>query len=218
MKSNKGFNPNPSPGRVYQSIMNQINLLALQAKRDNTKIPVFQTTKKRLETMRQVVFDVAQNYPDIHFQVFGDCTCWISQEIHLAKALCYTWVEQSTQSGKWLVLASPPGALRYDCLSVYKDKDKAVELALEMLPTIRAFDLSEWDKKYNSSKYLELIRSLPFDDDSIVGTITSDGTTMFDRATQDYLQVSLDKASRGEITKEDLQSAVSEFAAGRETS
>lgn len=166
--------------------------------------------------MRQVVFDVAQNYHDLHFQVFGNCTCLISKEIHLAKAFCYTWVEQSTESGKWLVLASPPGALRYDCFSVYNDKDRAVELANVLLPTIRAFDISEWDKKYNSSKYLELIRSLPLDDDSIVGITTSDGTTMFDRATQDILQVSLDKALRGEITQEDLESAVSEFAADKD--
>ena len=200
----KGFNPNPQPGRIYSSLMSQISLLSQRVEKGGNIVPVFQTTNDRFSSLKQVVIDLAIIKPNLHFQLFEDYSCIITKNIPLTKFFDYVWVEQSKISLKWLVIASPPGALRYDCLTVWKLESDAHQVASDISDIIRNFPVTEWNKKYESEYYRNFIRSLPEDDDSIVGLITDDGVTRFDVSTQNELQGSFNKLLHEEISREEF--------------
>lgn len=207
----KGFNPNPKPGRIYSSIMSQIKLLIRRLEKGENIVPVFQTTNNRFPVLKQVVRDLALMEPNLHFQIFEDCSCVITERIPLKKLFDYVWVEQSTISLKWLVMASPPGALRYDCLTVWKQESDARQLASDILYIINNFPLVEWNKKYESEYYRNFLRSLPFDEDSITGLINDDGVMNFDINTQNELEADFHKLLRSEISKEEYSLLLSEI-------
>ncbi|MEA5574434.1 hypothetical protein [Calothrix sp. UHCC 0171] len=138
----KGYNPNPNSRKIYSSIKTQIRLLINKYKSDKNAIHVFETTKIRFEILRQVAFDLAVRNPNLHFQVFDDrCCCIVTQHIPLKEAFSYTWVKQSEVSGKWLVMAVPPGATRIDSLTVWIKEEDARKVALRILNKIRNFPL-----------------------------------------------------------------------------
>ena len=66
----KGFNPNPRPGRVYTSLISQIKLLINNFEEDDKQIPVFKTTNKRFEILRQVVNDAGTHKKRLIFSSF----------------------------------------------------------------------------------------------------------------------------------------------------
>ena len=202
----KGFNPNPRPGRVYTSLISQIKLLINNFEEDDKQIPVFKTTNKRFEILRQVVNDFAPTRKDLYFQVFSEENlCVITKQIPLDKTFSYAWVEQSEISGKWLVMASPPGAIRYDCLTVWKSEEDARQVASDILERITNFPLDDWDKKNESKYYRNFLEELPFDEDSITGLITESRVVNFDVNTQEKIRPLFDKLVKGEITKEKFQ-------------
>lgn len=170
----KGFNPNPKLGQAYSSLKTQIELLIKQSQSDSNLIPIFHTTKKRFAILRQVVNDLAINRPELNFKVFRDRYCCVITETEAGKeGFSYTWVEESKQSNRWLVMAQPPGATRFDSLSVRSREEDARKIALEALNTIRNFPLNEWDNRYKSEYYWDFVQSLAADDENILEMIAS---------------------------------------------
>lgn len=204
----KGFNPNPKPGKAYSSIKNQIELLIKQSQNDSNLIPIFHTTKKRFAILKQVANDLAISRLDLNFKVFSDnqdrYCCVVTETLPGEKGFSYAWVEQSKISNKWLVMAQPPGATRVDSLTVWNTEIDARKVALEILNTIRTFPLDEWDKKHNSEYYRRFLRSLPMDDDSVVGIMTPESIVNFDIEAQKELKVYYEQVLNSEITKEEF--------------
>lgn len=206
----KGFNPNPKPGHIYSSIKAQIELLIKQFQNDKESIPVFKTTEKRFAVLKQVVNEIALDRSDLYFKVFSDEHCCIvTEHIPIEQGFSYVWLEQSKISGKWLVIAQPPGATRYETLTVWNKQEDANKVALEILSFIKKFPLDEWDKKYESKYYHSFIKSIPPDDDSIIGIKTPDGIVSFDINTQEELEVCYKQLVNFEITKEEFLQKVS---------
>ncbi|MBW4512805.1 MAG: hypothetical protein KME64_40890 [Scytonematopsis contorta HA4267-MV1] len=200
----KGFNPNPKKGQTYLSIENQIERLLEQCEKDKNSTPVFQTYKKRLQVLKQVAHDLAVSKPDYHFSVFSDdVRCVITEHKPLEYGFSYTWLEQSKISGKWMVMAKPPGSTRYDCLTVRKEEE-ARKVALDIIESIRNFPVEEWDKKYQSKYYRSLLRSLPMDDDSITSLITPDTLVNFDADAKKELKTYYNQVMNSEINREEF--------------
>ncbi len=212
----KGFNPSPKPGKAYSSIKNQIELLIKQSQNDSNLIPIFHTTKKRFAILKQVANNLAISKPDFNFKVFSDNQdryCCVVTKTNLGKeGFSYTWVEQSKISNKWLVMAQPPGATRFDSLTVWNTEADARKVALEILDRIKTFPLNEWDKKHDSEYYRRFLRSLPADEDSIVGMITPESIVNFDIEAQKELKVYYEQVLNSEITKEEFYQKVDEIA------
>ena len=211
----KGFNPNPKPGQAYSSIKNQIELLIKKYLLDRSLIPVFHTGKKRFAILKRVANDLAISNPDLNFIVFiGEddrYCCAITETNPGEKGFSYTWVEQSTRSGKWLVMAQPPGATRFDSLTVWNNEVDARRISLEILDTIKTFPLDEWNKKHDSEYYRRFLRSLPADEDGVVGVITPESIVNFDIEAQNELKVYRDQVLNSEITKEEFYQKISEI-------
>ena len=70
-------------------------------------------------------------------------------------------------------MAQPPGATRFDSLSVRSREEDARKIALEALNTIRNFPLNEWDNRYKSEYYWDFVQSLATDDENILEMIAS---------------------------------------------
>ncbi len=68
-------------------------------------------------------------------------------------------------------MACPPGAEDSRSLSVYFDKPRAETLQQQLELIIRNFPLKDWQQQLLSPKYLELLNSLPPDDDEVVGIL-----------------------------------------------
>lgn len=66
----KGFNPNPKTGHAIESISKQLIRLVKEFEKNQRQIiPIFQTTSKRQLALSSAVHQVAQQFPDLHFQV-----------------------------------------------------------------------------------------------------------------------------------------------------
>ncbi|MEA5595746.1 hypothetical protein [Rivularia sp. UHCC 0363] len=220
----KGFNPNPKPDKVYLSIKTQIELLIKQSQSDEQSsavgdhnlIPIFHTTKKRFAILKRVANDLAISTPNLNFTVLSDnedrYCCVVTETNPGEKGFSYTWVEQSKISNKWLVMAQPPGATRFDSLTVWNSEADARRIALEIFNTIKNFPLNEWNKKHDSKYYRSFLRSLPPDDDSVVGIMTPQSIANFDIEAQNELKVYYDQVLNSEITKEEFYQKLTEIA------
>lgn len=151
------------------SLERQINHCLKKAK--SQEVVVFTTTPKRKRVLSHVVNYLAKKHTDIHFQVFFD------KEYHAPmvvicphednkKEMSYTWVEQSNLTGKFLVMASPPGAYGYGCITVWKDQDKAIEISSRIFNSILNMPLKDWELRQGEFK--KLLDSLPDDDDEAI--------------------------------------------------
>ncbi|MDY7008555.1 MAG: hypothetical protein SWX82_32695 [Cyanobacteriota bacterium] len=85
----------------------------------------------------------------------------------------YLWIEQSNLSGKFLIIAKPPGAKLARCLSVWDSYEKALEIADKIYPMVLNFSPIGWDN--NIKKILDAI---PEDDDTAI-TIPHQAREMF---------------------------------------
>ena len=65
-------------------------------------------------------------------------------------------------------MVCPPGTEDYRSLSVSDDKQKAESIKQQLEPILRNFSLKDWKDQLSSSKYVELLESLPSDDDEVV--------------------------------------------------
>jgi len=195
----KGFNP--KPGKIYSNIMFQMKFLVKKFQEEKLA-GIFETSPEKQGYLQQVIRDLAITYPSLHFQIFDGNSCLIGPHIPLTKMSSYVWVEQSERSSKWLVMASPPGAMSYQSLTVWRKKSDADKVASDILETIRIFPLEEWEKKHESKYYREFIRSLPDDDDSITNIITPDGIINFDINSQKELEPDFKKLLQSKISRE----------------
>ena len=78
------------------------------------------------------------------------------------------WVARSSLTGKWLVMAKPPGS-EPRCLTVWRSKEKAEIEAQAIVERVKNFSPHEWNKGQISPIFKKFIDSLPDDDDEIVG-------------------------------------------------
>ncbi len=141
----------------------------------------FKPSKSEFVKGAIAVNQVAQEFPELHFQVFSfeeTPSVGIAQKGD-EKYRNYCWIEQSNLTDKWLVIGCPPGTEDYRSLSVWKDKQKAYSIKQQLEPILRNFPLKDWKGHVSSSKYVELLESLPSDDDEVVG--------IFDRSNGDLL-------------------------------
>ena len=141
----------------------------------------FKPSKSEFVKGAIAVNQVAQEFPELHFQVFSfeeTPSVGIAQKGD-EKYRNYCWIEQSNLTDKWLAPGCPPGTEDYRSLSVWKDKQKAYSIKQQLEPILRNFPLKDWKGPVSSSKYVELLESLPSDDDEVVG--------IFDRSNGDLL-------------------------------
>ncbi len=199
---------------AYKSIKKQLSDCTSLVRSTKGQPTVFSTSQRRMSALSKVVFDLAQENPDINYQVIEDGSCLICLSDHLSDRFGYVWIKKSDLSGKWLVKAAPPGATRLDTLCVWTNKDKAIEVAKNLAPLISSFPLKEWEKQHLSPKYKQLLDFIPFDDDGIVGLIYPD--KQYQQLTieqQQYLQNPFNQAMLKKIPKQDFVSALAEIAA-----
>ncbi|RUS94928.1 hypothetical protein DSM106972_091790 [Dulcicalothrix desertica PCC 7102] len=214
----KFFNEYFQEDKVYSSLKNQIvNLINERStvkknqQLDNDLVPVFSTTENRFPVLRKVVRDLAIKNPHLNFQVFdGDFACLVSEHIPLKEEFSYTWVEKSPRTGKYLVMARPPAASRKDSLCVWKNEVDARNVAQQILNKIREFPIQAWDAKHSSDFYKKFLRTLPDDDDEILGLVNpNDGSvTKFNSNAQKTVNNSFNKVLQGEISREEFYTHV----------
>ncbi len=82
----------------------------------------------------------------------------------------YCWVRRSSLTGKWQVIAKPPGA-EPRCLTVWLSKARAEIEAQAIVEKVRDFSPSEWKKGQMSPTFRKFIDELPDDDDEILGEV-----------------------------------------------
>lgn len=138
-------------------------------------VGVFMTARKHRNSLSIAVNQLAQLFELLHFQVIdsGALEVFITTEVKNTKACCCVWVEESEFTGKWLVQASPPGSWDYRPVSVWKSKDKALEVASNIYRTIRSMSVNDWRDR--TVKYRQFLRDLPEDDDEIIVVLHSHG-------------------------------------------
>ena len=180
----KGFGETV-PSGIEASLIRQLVRpcqLVLNEQQEDAEF-MFYTTKKRLSSLRKVVHSLAQQYPQLFFRVVlfeGSSVARIAKKRICKEGYSYTWVEKSSYSGKWLVMAIPPGAREHRSLVVFNDKTKAEEVANSIEPLIVRMPLSDWHKR--GKAYQALLSSLPEDEDGIIGTMSADtGRSFFCR-------------------------------------
>jgi hypothetical protein len=95
-------------------------------------------------------------------------------------------------------MAAPPGAWECRCLTVWKDEQRAREICESISSPIASMSLFDWEKK--RGEFLKLVKSLPPDDDSIVGLINleSGKTLAFDKQVQEQLLPVFNQALTGD--------------------
>jgi len=185
----------------YKSVYKQIELLVLSIRDQEIteNVPIFRTSLKRKNVLSQVVNDIAQKYPDCYLRVVMLDRETPSVAIApRSKSLSYTWIELSELTGKWQVMAAPPGAWECRCLTVWKDEQRAREICESISSPIASMSLFDWEKK--RGEFLKLVKSLPPDDDSIVGLINleSGKTLAFDKQVQEQLLPVFNQALTGD--------------------
>ena len=196
----KGFGQQVQ-NQSYKSLYKQIELSVLGIKKQEpTKnVSIFMTSPKRKNLLSQVVNEIAQKYPDYCLRVvmLDRGTPGVAIAPHI-KSFSYAWTELSESTGKWRVMAAPPGAWEYRCLTVWKDEERAREICESISGSIASMPLSDWEKK--QGKFLELFKLLPLDDDSIVGLIDleSGKTLAFDKQVQEQLLPVFNQALTGD--------------------
>lgn len=201
----------------YKSLYKQIELLVLDIRDQEVteNVPIFRTSLKRKNVLSQVVNDIAQKYPNCYLRVV-----MIDHEtpsVAIAprsKSLSYTWIELSELTSKWKVMAAPPGAWEHRCLTVWKDEQRAREICESISSPIASMSLFDWEKK--RGEFLKLVKSLPPDDDSIVGLINleSGKTLAFDNQEQEQLLPVFNQALIGDNdakAKAQLELALEQF-------
>jgi hypothetical protein len=196
----KGFGQQVQ-NQSYKSVYKQIELLVLGIKKQELtrNVQIFTTSPKRKNVLSQVVNEIAQKYPDCYLRVVMlDRKVPSVAIVPPNESFSYTWTELSESTGKWRVMAAPPGAWEYRCLTVWKDEERAREICESISSSIASMPLSDWEKK--QGKFLELFKSLPLDDDSIVGLIDleSGKTLAFDKQVQEQLLPVFNQALTGD--------------------
>ncbi len=177
----KGFSQSQKKQPVVDSLKIQLRKHAKIAIANPKEVVIFQTIKKRVRKLAIAVNQVAQEFPELHFQVFSfeeTPSVGIAEKAD-EKYRNYCWIEQSNLTDKWLVMGCPPGTEDYRSLCVWKDKERAETIKQQLEPILRKFPLKDWKGHLSSSKYVELLESLPDDDDEVVG--------IFDRSNGDLL-------------------------------
>jgi hypothetical protein len=194
---------------LYPSIKSQLlEILARYVEQPEDEIIIFNVSEdEELLVLRQVVANMyADMYKegknDIHLQVFvadnddSASGCIITKHKLFTQGKSCVWLKKSKISDNWLVMASPPGAINFYCLSVWKDRTVAEAQATELLNEIKTFPFEEWDKKYKSVVFLNLLQNLPPDDNSYVGFLNQDKGKkgLFDLTTKDTFNNLIKKA------------------------
>ncbi|BDA71532.1 hypothetical protein CAL7716_056980 [Calothrix sp. PCC 7716] len=214
----KFFNEHFQEDKIYSSLKAQIislinsrSTVKKNQQLDKDLIPVFSTTQNRFPILRKVVRDLAITNPHLNFQVFdGDFACIVSEHIPVEEGFSYTWVEKSRMTGKYLVMACPPAGLRKYSLSVWNSGVDARNVAQQILSQIREFPIQAWDAKQNSDFFKKFLRTLPDDDDEIIGLVNSnDGNvTKFNTNAQKTVNNSFNKVLQGKISREEFYTNV----------
>jgi hypothetical protein len=172
----KGFGTQ-APDTVVTSIYNQIRKISRhKLKTNDDNLFVFSTSEKRKKAMSCAIHKVAQEFPELHFQVTyiteeNPGTVIVKAKPH-EKLFSYAWIEESELTNKWLVMGCPPGAWEYRCLSVWHDKQAAIDICAKIRDSVKSMPLEDWDKR--KGMFQELLLSLPDDDDTIVGVMNLD--------------------------------------------
>jgi hypothetical protein len=171
----KGFGVQ-APSATITSLYSQLKKIARQRTEANdNNVFVFGTTEKRKQAMAEVTHKIAQEFPDLFFQVM-----YLTEEspgVVIVKSKpnerlsSYVWVEQSNSTNKWLVMACVPGAWEYRCLAAWNNKQDAVDVGDKIRDSIRSMSLDDWNKR--KGEYLQMLHSLPDDDDTILAVINN---------------------------------------------
>ncbi|MEA5594769.1 hypothetical protein [Rivularia sp. UHCC 0363] len=109
-------------------------------------------------------------------------------------------------------MAQPPGATRFDSLTVWNTEADARRVALEIFDPIKTFPLDEWNKKHDSKYYRSFLRSLPMDEDGVVGMMSPQSIVNFDIEAQNKLKADHDQVLNSEITREEFFQKLTEIA------
>ena len=187
----KGFSQSQKKQPVVDSLKTQLRKHAKIARSKPKEVVIFQTIKKRVRFLAIAVNQVAQEFPELHFQVFSfeETPSVGIAEKGDEKYRNYCWIEQSNLTNKWLVMGCPPGTEDYRSLSVWNEKQKAETVKQQIEPIIRSFPLKDWEQELASTLYMELLNSLPPDDDEAVA--------IFEPSNGDSISISI--SSRGDI-------------------
>ncbi|MCP2727322.1 hypothetical protein [Limnofasciculus baicalensis] len=210
----KGFNPNPKTENATERISKQlIRLVKEFEKNQRQTIPIFQTTPKHLFALSSAVHQAAQQFSDLHFEVeyLEGPLVKISEHKSNRKGFSYTWVETSNTTGKWLLMAAPPGAWDYRCLSVWRDRDKAIEVSDSIYQEVKTMPLGDWYKRIGT--YQLLIESIPDDDDTVV-SVMYPGTgevIPVEEDAQERIELLLKQVVNDPGDKDDILSQIKEF-------
>ncbi|MDJ0536930.1 MAG: hypothetical protein QNJ70_31335 [Xenococcaceae cyanobacterium MO_207.B15] len=169
----KGFGKSEKKKTAVDSLSTQLRYYAKIKRYSPKEVVIFQTSKKRFVPLGYAVNQVANEYPELYFKIFlneGQPAVIIAEKGE-EEYDSYCWVSQSSLTNKWLVMARPPGAEEPRSLSVWKDFEKAKVISQELEPKIRSFPLKDWQQQLLSPLYVELLKSLPDDDDEVVGIV-----------------------------------------------
>jgi len=162
--------------KCYTSIKQQLEILIEGVRlRTKNEVPIFITTANRFKVLRQIINDIAKEHPDYHFRLIHDEDCYGVCIVPRSKEKYFscTWVEQSEITNKWRVMASTPGSMEYRCICVWKEEGQARKIAEQIFDSILRMPLLHWEQR--DGKFLELLKSLPPDDDEVIGWIDNTG-------------------------------------------
>jgi hypothetical protein len=92
----------------------------------------------------------------------------------------------------------PSRGLECRCLTVWEEEAKAWEICEAIIERVTRIPLTDW--KECKGEYLKLLRSLPPDDDSIIGVVDLEARELvpFDRRIQQGLLPLLNRAIAGD--------------------
>ncbi len=189
----KGFGKSQKKKTAVDSLKTQLRNYARFKLSKPEEVVIFQTTKKRGGKLAIAVNQLASEFPELHFQVFsfeGTPSVGIAEKAD-EEYRNYCWIEQSEITNKWLVMACPPGIEFARSLSVWKDKQKAETVKQQLEPIIRSFPLKDWEQEMSSPLYMELLNSLPPDDDEAVA--------IFERSNGDSILLPSKEDGSGDI-------------------
>ena len=133
------------------------------------KLPI----KGDIKVFQLAVNAISKEYENLRLEINVDKDHLYLQSREFETGEYYLWIEQSSFSGKFLIIAKPPGAKFARCLSVWDSYEKAVEIADKIYPMILNFSPVGWDK--NIQKILDAI---PEDDDVGI-TLPNEARKMF---------------------------------------
>jgi hypothetical protein len=188
----------------YKSICRQIEFLVVAMSKGQLtdNVPIFTTSLKRKRILSQAVHALAQKHPSCHLQVMSldedTPGTMIVPHKRGVEGFSSAWVSLSPQSGKWRVMAAPPGAWECRCLTVWEEEAKAWEICESIIERVIRMPLADW--RECKGEYLKLLRSLPPDDDSIIGVVDLEARELvpFDRRIQQGLLPLLNRAIAGD--------------------